>query len=194
MADQEQRKDKAQAAERATTKATQITQGISSNARDKMQAAAHYGGEMAEQLTESTRGIFGRIYDFLNRVPPLKYGVYTMAALSAIPLAVFLGFLGISFAVLCCIATVVVSLLEGGAVLIGGTFLVPTLFVAGITTFFIVGAFFLAWLASFALARLRAMVNYLFSFTDEAQGDMTGVEAGIKRGWQRGGGFYGREE
>ncbi|RUS13763.1 hypothetical protein BC937DRAFT_94823 [Endogone sp. FLAS-F59071] len=187
MADQERKEKIQQTAERATAKATQISQGISSNTKERVQAAAGYGSEMAEHLSESTRGIFGRIYDFLNKVPPLKYGVYTMAALSAIPLATFLGFLGISFAVLCGIATVVVSLLEGGAVLIGGTFLIPTLFVAGVITFFIVGGFLLAWVASFALARLWAMINYLFSFTaDEVQGDMTGVETGIKKGYQRG--------
>jgi len=188
MADQGERKQQfQQSTERLVGQAAQTTRGMAGVARDKAQNLAGMGTSVTSQITDGTRGFFGRITDILNRIPPLKYGVYTMGVLSAIPVAIFLGFLGISFAVLCGIATVIVSLLEGGAVLVGGTFLVPTLFVAGVVTFFIVGGFLLAWVASYALARVWSLISYLFSYAnEEIQGDIGAIETGAKRGLQIG--------
>ncbi|RUS29304.1 hypothetical protein BC938DRAFT_480815 [Jimgerdemannia flammicorona] len=153
--------------------------------REKLHSMGEFGEDVADTIGEQTRGILGRFNDIMNRFPPLKWGVYTMAILSAIPVAMFIGFLSISFAVLSGIAAVVVSLFEGGAVLLGGAFLLPTLFGAGVVTFFVVGGFLLAWIASFAVTRIWGFVSRMFSNTAmELEGDIRAAEGGVKRGMQ----------
>ncbi|KAJ3186209.1 hypothetical protein HDU85_007649 [Gaertneriomyces sp. JEL0708] len=75
----------------------------------------------------------------LNKYPPLKAFVYTLAAASAIPVSVFTGYALSAGAVVFGVAGTGAALVQGGVLAFGGFFLF----------WFLAGAFILACIAAF---------------------------------------------
>jgi len=126
-------------------------------------------------------------YQYMNAVRPLKVGVYMCGILSALPLAIFIGFLAITFAFLVGSAGVVVTLLEGGAFLVGGAVVTPVLFCSGFVALFIVGGYLLAWLTARAFASIWGYISVVLGKgVEEVEESVEAVERGARRGMYSG--------
>jgi len=159
---------------------------IGSSAQDIIEKGQNATTGILESASGYTRGIWGALSEALSNVPPLRYGLYTMLLMSSIPIAIFFGFLGISFTVFASIAVVIVSCLQGGAFILGSTILVPTLFVIGAITLFIFGGFLLAWTFSVGMSKAWDYTSRLFAFSAaEIDQDVKGLERGIKQGMEK---------
>ncbi|KAI9330348.1 hypothetical protein DFJ73DRAFT_800078 [Zopfochytrium polystomum] len=93
---------------------------------------------VAKDYTFAAAGVAKSI---LDRYPPLKVFVYTLTATSAIPLAVFFGYLAITLAICLSIAGTGVALVQGGFALFAGFVLF----------WFLAGAFVLTCIVTFWL-------------------------------------------
>ncbi|KAJ3105472.1 hypothetical protein HDU97_008088 [Phlyctochytrium planicorne] len=82
----------------------------------------------------------------LDRYPPLKAFVYTLAGTSAIPLAVFMAYAGIILAICLSVAGTGVALVQGGFMVFGGFvlfwFLAGAFIFTSIATFWFTAAYF----------------------------------------------------
>jgi len=126
-------------------------------------------------------------YQYMNAMKPLKVAVYMCGFLSAVPLAIFIGFLAITFAFFVGSAGVVVTLLESGAFLVGGAVVTPVLFCSGFVTLFVVGGYLLAWLTARAFARTWNWISTILGKgVEEIEEGVEAVERGARRGLHAG--------
>ncbi|KAJ3200850.1 hypothetical protein HDU67_001763 [Dinochytrium kinnereticum] len=83
---------------------------------------------------------------FLDKYPPIKAFVYTLAGTSAVPLAVFLGWAGIVLTICLAIAGTGVAFVQGGFMVFGGFilfwFLAGAFIFTAIATFWFTAAYF----------------------------------------------------
>jgi hypothetical protein len=126
-------------------------------------------------------------YQYMDAMRPLKVGIYMCGALSALPLAIFITFLAITLAILVGTAGFLVTLLEGGAFVLGGTIVTPVLFCSSFVALFIVGGYALAYVTARLFAKTWGWVCVMLGRgAEEIEEGVQALEKGAKRGLHTG--------
>jgi hypothetical protein len=106
-------------------------------------SAAVHTAVTAKDVTVSTVFFFKEL---LDRYPPIKAFVYTLAGASALPLAVFTGYGLITGAIILTIAATIIGITQGGFLAFGAFvlfwFLMGALLLASILTFWFTVSYF----------------------------------------------------
>ena len=97
--------------------------------------------------------VFSFFTKILDKYPPVKACVYSLAGLCAVPLAVFTGYAGLVAAVLFTIAGTIIAITQGSFLAFGAFvlfwFLVGALILASIVTFWFTSGYFALQVHSF---------------------------------------------
>ncbi|OZJ06960.1 hypothetical protein BZG36_00073 [Bifiguratus adelaidae] len=166
-------------------------------ARRMMERSARKVDEVTEELPhmiqEAYQSTKQQVQDLSSRVPGLRYATYAAGVVASLPvlgLGVFLAILLVTSVVG---AGIIISVIEGGAIVLGSTILLPVLtFVVGMSFLFVAGSA----LVYAVTIGVRSGGRYVKEFTQQARNqiksDMERAKRGVEKGLERKGMFVER--
>jgi hypothetical protein len=180
--------------ERTMERITEDTCDSTLRARRMMERSARKVDEVTEELPhmiqEAYQNTKQQVQDLSSRVPGLRYATYAAGIVASLPvlgLGVFLAILLVTSVVG---AGIIISVIEGGAIVLGSTVLLPVLtFVVGMS-FLFVAASALIYAVTIGV---RSGGRYIKEFTQHARNqiktDMERAKRGVEKGLERKGMF-----
>ncbi|KAI8370574.1 uncharacterized protein BYT42DRAFT_548817 [Radiomyces spectabilis] len=163
---------------------------MQAKASDKLHESVDKANDLISFLTRVCRNVTYPVVDKFNamcqRYPSVRYGAMMLTTLSSLPVLTFATMAIVTLLGLVAAATVTVSVFQAGALMLGGSILLPILGLALVTTVVLIGALFGAWYFTKGMKSVSSTMRYfLTGVSEETKKDTNAIRQGIHEGHQR---------